>query len=177
MDNLVNRAREFATKAHGAINQKRHYTNEPYIQHPEAVAQLVGSVPHTPAMKAAAWLHDVVEDTGVTLLEIRSHFGMEVELLVDFLTDQSKPSDGNRAKRKAIDREHIARAPREAKTIKLADLIDNARNIQTFDPDFAKVYMQEKRLLLEVLKDGDESLWQIANGIVQGYFTLMEASK
>ena len=44
--------------------------------------------------------------------------------LVDCLTDVSKPSDGNRAVRKEIDRQHLAKASPKAKTIKLADLID-----------------------------------------------------
>ena len=51
----------------------------------------------------------------------------------------------------------------EAKTIKLADLIDNTKSIVEHDPRFAKVYLEEKRLLLEVLKDGDETLWQQAH--------------
>ena len=46
-----------------------------------------------------------------------------------------------------------------AKTIKLADLIDNSRVLYlTNDPNFAKVYIEEKRLLLEVLKEGNSIL-------------------
>jgi hypothetical protein len=80
----------------------------------------------------------------------------------------SRPTDGNREVRKRIDREHTAAAPRAAKTIKLADLIDNSRSIIARDPDFAHVYLGEKRLLLdEALKDGDRFLWAQADEIVR----------
>jgi (p)ppGpp synthase/HD superfamily hydrolase len=99
---LENRARQFATEAH--LGQVRKYTGEPYITHPAAVVALVKTVRHTPEMVCAAWLHDVVEDCGVPLQEITSRFGHKVADLVEQLTDVSKPSDGNRSKRKAIDR-------------------------------------------------------------------------
>lgn len=167
-DALVDRARAFATAAHGIIDQRRKYTNAPYIEHPEEVASIVASVPHTPEMLAAAWLHDVVEDTPATIEDVREYFGGAVAELVDALTDASRPEDGNRATRKAIDREHIAGASREAKTVKLADLISNSASIVERDPGFARVYLQEKALLLEVLRDGDATLWERAAEIVRG---------
>ena len=165
--NLEQRAREFATKAHEG--QHRKYTGEPYIAHPEAVAELVRTVPHSDHMLAAAWLHDTVEDTDTMLLEILEVFGSDVAVLVEGLTDISRPSDGNRAVRKAIDREHTSRAVWAAKTIKLADLIDNSRSITAHDPQFAKVYMKEKALLLDVLTEGDQKLLGIARGIVDSH--------
>jgi len=158
MSDLVTHARIFATAAHGAIDQRRKYTGEPYIVHPMAVAKIVASVEHTAGMLAAAILHDVVEDTAVTLRDINEIFGRKVASLVGWLTDVSKPNDGNRSDRKAIDRDHIAKAPAEAQTIKLADLIDNTASIVRYDPGFAKVYLEEKRLLLEVLERGDPKL-------------------
>ncbi len=160
MTSLPDRARQFAAVAHAG--QRRSYTGEAYISHPAAVVELVKSRPHTDAMIATAWLHDVVEDTDVTVEAIRQIFGTDIATLVEHLTDVSRPEDGNRAARKAIDRAHIAAAPPEAKTIKLADLIDNTRTIAAHDPKFAKVYLAEKRLLLEVLREGDPVLWQIA---------------
>lgn len=165
MISLEARAKEFATMAHERMHQRRKYTNEPYINHPAAVAEIVRSVPHTPEMLAAAWLHDTVEDCGIDMDEIHRVFGFEVAALVECLTDVSKRSDGNRAARRAIDRAHTAKASPAAKTIKLADLIDNTRNIAVLDPNFAKVYLPEKLLLLEVLKDGDSSLWAQAFAI------------
>lgn len=155
---LEHRARLFATAAHAAVGQLRKYTFEPYIVHPAEVAEIVRSVPHTEAQLAAAWLHDVVEDTGVTIELIREEFGSQVSDLVGWLTDVSRPDHGNRAQRKAIDRAHTAQAPAQAQTVKLADLISNTRSIVAHDPKFAVTYLQEKRLLLEVLTRGDPGL-------------------
>jgi (p)ppGpp synthase/HD superfamily hydrolase len=162
MDDLERRALAFATAAHASIDQRRKYTNEPYIVHPIAVAELVKSVPHTPEMVAAALLHDVVEDTPVTSEEIHAEFGPIVGALVDWLTDVSRPGDGNRRLRKNLDLHHTAKAPPAAKTIKLADLIDNTLTIAARDPDFWRVYRREKLALLEVLKEGDPTLWEAA---------------
>src|SRR5688572_28313841 len=159
---LETRALAFAKAAHESIGQKRKHTGEPYIVHPIAVAELVRSVPHTPEMIAAAYLHDVVEDTPVTIEEIRAEFGPVVAELVGWLTDVSKPADGNRRVRKDIDLRQTAKAPPQAKTIKLADLIDNSLTIARFDPGFWPVYRREKLALLEVLKAGDRTLWERA---------------
>ena len=165
---IAEKARIYATAAHAAVGQKRKYSHEPYINHPAAVAEIVSSVPHSEEMVAGAWLHDVVEDTKITIDDIVAEFGPVVAALVGELTDVSRPEDGNRAARKAIDREHNAKASPQAKTIKLADLIDNTRNIVQHDPDFAKVYLAEKALLLPFLREADPELWGQANKAVQG---------
>lgn len=163
---IVERARVFATAAHAAVKQVRKYTFEPYIVHPAEVASIVATVPHTDEMLAAAWLHDTVEDTGVTMVDITREFGHDVASLVGWLTDVSRPEDGNRAVRKAIDRDHTACAPAEAQTVKLADLIANSRSIMAHDPTFARVYLEEKKMLLEVLSRGDATLMTEARRIV-----------
>jgi guanosine-3',5'-bis(diphosphate) 3'-pyrophosphohydrolase len=158
MTDMVERARMFATAAHAAVGQLRKYTFEPYIVHPAEVAEIVASVGGSDAQVAAAWLHDTVEDTGVTSELIRKEFGDEVATLVGWLTDVSRPDHGNRAARKAVDRAHTASAPAEAQTIKLADLICNTKSIVAHDPEFARVYLAEKRALLEVMTKGDARL-------------------
>ncbi|MCA1800336.1 MAG: HD domain-containing protein [Actinobacteria bacterium] len=146
---LVKQARLFAIAAHTAVEQFRKYTGEPYHVHPGEVAHIVERFGGTEEQIAAAWLHDVVEDTGVTIEVINTEFGPEVAELVGWLTDVSLPHMGNRAERKAIDREHTAMAIPEAKFIKAADLISNTRSIVEHDAAFAKVYLEEKRLLIE----------------------------
>jgi len=156
---IVRKAQVYAMAAHAAVKQRRKYTGDPYIVHPAEVAKIVAGVPGaTPDMVAAAWLHDVVEDTGCTITDIHMGFGADIAALVGWLTDVSRPEDGNRAKRKAMDRAHSAQAPAEAQTIKLADLISNSRSIMQHDPEFARTYLEEKRLLLEVLTKGDPGL-------------------
>ena len=152
--------------AHG--DQRRKYTNDLYINHPIAVAEIVETVPHTLEMIAAALLHDVVEDTDVTIEQVEAKFGYKVAELVGWLTDISRPEDGNRKTRKAIDREHSANAPAEAQTIKLADLIHNSISIAEHDPGFWKVYKEEKIKLLKVLTKGDKTLMLRAQQQVGG---------
>jgi len=155
---MIVRARVFATAAHAAVGQVRKYTGEPYIVHPAEVAKIVTDAGGTEAMICAAWLHDTVEDTGVTIETIRAEFGAEVAELVGWLTDVSRPEHGNRAHRKALDRAHSAAAPAEAQTVKLADLIANTRSIMKHDVAFARTYLEEKRLMLEVMTKGDSIL-------------------
>mgnify|MGYP000843871560 FL=1 len=159
---MLDRAIEFAHDAHR--DQKRKYHGTPYISHPLAVMEIVKSVPgHTEAMLAAAVLHDVVEDTQVVLGEITALFGNEVGMLVDYLTDRSVMTDGNRKVRKEIDRNRLATAPAEAQTIKVADLIHNTADISQHAPGFWQIYKVEKQLLLDVLDKADTDLWHRAH--------------
>ncbi len=159
---LVRRAREFATQAHRRIEQRRKYSKQAYEVHLKAVADLVAWVSDDEEMIAAAWLHDIVEDTPATLGDIEREFGHGVAQLVADLTDVSRPGDGNRAVRKAIDRAHSAQASPRAKTIKLADLTDNCRDICRHDERFARVFATEMAALLEVLGEGNERLYKKA---------------
>ena len=164
---IYNDAKYFAIAAHSAIGQKRKYTGEPYWHHPERVVEIVSSVEHTPEMIAAAWLHDVVEDTEVSIEEIVEHFGSEIAGIVRVLT---KPSWI-----KGLDNKHIPEAYNQrlseagykVQTIKLADLIDNTSTIVKLDPKFAKVYLKEKRDLLDVIAHGNSDLWDTANKLSQ----------
>lgn len=172
-NSIVDKAAKFAAAAHAFIDQRRKYTGEPYINHPAQVAGLVGSVTSDKAMIAAAYLHDVIEDVGHAIPNIRNkiknEFGEEIYHLVDELTDVSQLSDGDRATRKSIDRAHTSQASEKAKTIKLADIISNSKSIIENDSEFAKVYMEEKALLLEVLKEGNKALYKVAEGIMIDY--------
>lgn len=159
---IEQKAETFARLKHGEISHKRKYTGEPYTVHLEEVVKIVKGIPHTPEMIAAAWLHDTVEDTKTTIDEIKEEFGNKVAQLVEMLTDVSKSEQGNRVIRKNIDLEHTAKASSEAKTIKLADLISNSRSIVDGDAEFARVFLEEKARLLQVLKQGNQTLWKEA---------------
>lgn len=158
---LVERAVVFATAAHAAVGQTRKYGGEPYINHPLEVMDILrryASWPVSDEQLAAAALHDVVEDTRVTIELIRETFGDVVASLVDDLTDVSRPEDGNRRVRKEIDRQHTANAGPASKSVKLADLISNGRSIVPNDPGFARVYLREKAAILDVCHDADPGL-------------------
>ena len=151
---------EFAMLAHG--EQRRKYTNEPYILHCLEVARMVELHGGTEAMVIAAILHDVAEDTPVKIVEIGARFGYDVAVLVEELTDVSRPEDGNRAERKAADCRHTAQASADAQTIKAADLVSNSRSIVENAPAFARVYLVEKENLLKVMTKASPSLLQLA---------------
>jgi len=133
--------------------QVRKYTGEPYFRHCEEVAWLVAYHCGDDDMIRAAYLHDTVEDTDATIEQIKELFGDKVAGYVADLTDVSTLADGNRAARKAIDREHTWKASSKAQFIKLADLISNTRSIRKYDKNFAVIYLAEKRLLLDGMRD------------------------
>ncbi|MHA6278877.1 HD domain-containing protein [Salinimicrobium sp. CAU 1759] len=156
-------ALEFATKAHG--DQMRKYSEEPYIEHPKRVAEIVRTVPHTSEMICAAYLHDVVEDTPVEIEEIQQKFGKKVADLVQELTDEYMKVHYphlNRRARKDKEVERQATISKEAKTIKLADVIDNTPDIVKNDPGFGRKYLYEMEKLTRVLVGGDKVLFDRA---------------
>lgn len=161
----IDMARAFCMAAHNAVKQKRKYTDTPYYLHCYEVVEMVLETAWHEDQVCAAYLHDVVEDTGVQLYQVEIMFGPRVAQYVDYLSDFQTPEDGNRATRKANYIEKIRNAHADVKTIKLADLISNTKSIVQYDKDFAKVYIPEKLALLEVLKEGDAYLYAKAKNL------------
>ena len=162
MRNIAFEAMKFAREVHAG--QVRKYTGNPYADHLAEVAGIVSTVAIETirlqaTMIATAWLHDTIEDQGVTPDEIARRFGAEVQAGVLALSDLEV---GNRAARKAASRARLAGAPWWVQTIKVADLISNTSSIVQHDPKFAAVYLEEKRLLLDVLTNADQDLVAIA---------------
>ena len=164
MSDRILRAVEFAIRAHG--DQRRKYTFEPYVMHCLEVARTVTYFGGTEDMVVAAILHDVVEDTTVTPGEIEDSFGHNVAALVVELSDVSRPEDGNRAARKAIDCAHSGKASPAGQTIKVADLISNSKSIVANAPEFAKVYLVEKENILDVMGDANPDIVRLARDIL-----------
>jgi len=126
----IREAYDFAEQAHHGQVRK---SGEPYIQHPLAVADIVVSMQMDILSIIAALLHDVVEDTTVSLKEIENQFGMECALLVDGLTKlerikfRSKEEQQNENYRKMF----IAMAQDiRVIVIKLADRLHNMRTLK-----------------------------------------------
>ena len=155
--NLILEAAAFARRAHA--EQSRKYNDRPFMQHPARVAGRVAA--HslaTETMVAAAFLHDVVEDTQHTLDEISAEFGPDVARLVGELTNPSKGMKAPRSERKRLDRNHLAGVSVEAKIIKLLDRIDNVDEMAGAPDGFLRKYSEESRLLAEVIGDADPEL-------------------
>ena len=145
------RARAFAVAMHGG--QRRKYSDEPYVVHLDAVVGILRSFGITaPPVLAAAYLHDTVEDTEATIQDIYVSFGEEIAERVYWLTDAEQ---GGRRMRKMMSAWRLGRAPWDAKMIKLADLIDNTKEICRWDPEFAPVYLHEKREIVAKMVEAE----------------------
>lgn len=156
---IAYKAMMFAREVHK--HQVRKYTGNPYIEHLAEVAAIAASVCriNIDITMAVAWLHDCIEDQGVTPRVIEDQFGLRIADAVGFLSDMET---GNRAERKAASRKRLAGAMPWIQTIKVADLISNTKSIVQHDPKFAVTYLEEKRLLLDVLIHADPGLLAIA---------------
>ena len=150
---MVKKALAFAELKHSG--QIRKYTGEDYIVHPIEVAELVATMLREVTLHqmykmgnfsiedayTAALLHDVVEDCGVSNIEIAAMFGANVALIVEGLTDDKL--EGNRAARKEkMLRKHNS-MPAIVRFIKVCDLIHNMRSILAYDIDFGVVFLKE----------------------------------
>jgi (p)ppGpp synthase/HD superfamily hydrolase len=155
----------FAREAH--MDQVRKYTGNPHVDHLAEVAGIVATLdlPEGPIAIATAWLHDAAEDQGVSGARLHILFGGDISEGVMWLTDFEQ---GNRAERKHLSRERLAMAPGWVQTIKCADLISNTSSIVKHDPKFAVTYLEEKRLLLDVMTRADSRLVEIARNQAGG---------
>ncbi len=144
----------------GHRGQTRKFTGRPYIEHPGRVASRISRHRFaTEDMVVAAWLHDTIEDCGVTSrMLVEAGVAHTAIQLVEQLTNPSKKRDDlNREERKTLDREHLTKVSRDAKMIKLADRADNLREIDLKSSEglaFAKTYVQESTALLLALRYG-----------------------
>ncbi|WP_247237449.1 HD domain-containing protein [Telluribacter sp. SYSU D00476] len=168
---VLEKIRQYAEEAHG--EQKRKYSNQPYIVHPVAVMKLCKEYTEQVAVLAAALLHDVLEDTPVTHHQLREYLQSVMDRpvaettyrLVKDLTDEFTKENYphlNRKKRRRREAERLGKADPMAQTVKYADLIDNCLDIVRHDKQFGKVFVNESTTLLEHMKGGDQRLYQRA---------------
>lgn len=133
MSELIAKAQLFCISKHAF--QKRKYTGEPYWIHPFRVAGMVMEVTNKYSSTAhlddylicAALLHDTIEDTGTKREEIEQLFGKEIASEVEGLTNVSKliAPNANRATRKKMDEERLAKEGGNVRLIKYCDRYDN----------------------------------------------------
>lgn len=127
---LLDRAIVFAVRAHAGT--ERRGKGFPYIVHPLEAVEIVATMTPDQEVLAAAALHDTVEDTDVTLEQIRAEFGERIASLVAAESDTfqegvSEEDSWHERKQAAIDR--LARAPYDAKMVALGDKLSNMRAI------------------------------------------------
>lgn len=127
---LVCRAFKLAYELHKGQTRA---SGEPYILHPVQVAGLLRDLGGGSAMIAAGFLHDVVEDTSVSLEEIEAKFGSEVRLLVEGVTKLSKLNFESKTERQAENfRRMFLSMAKDIRVIvvKLADRLHNMRTLE-----------------------------------------------
>jgi GTP diphosphokinase / guanosine-3',5'-bis(diphosphate) 3'-diphosphatase len=124
----VERAYEVA--AHWHRDQKRK-SGDPYITHPLAVATILAELGMNTETLCAALLHDTVEDTAYTLVELRGEFGEDVAALVDGVTKLDKVKYGESAEAETV-RKMVVAMSRDIRVlvIKLADRLHNMRTLR-----------------------------------------------
>lgn len=130
MGKLLNDAIIFATTAHS--EQKRKCTDIPYILHPLETAAIVASMTTDENVLAAAVLHDVVEDTNVSIEEIRELFGEKVATYVAYSSENKRghlPASDTWRIRKEETLKHLKNAPIEVKMIAMGDKLSNIRSM------------------------------------------------
>lgn len=132
--NIIDLAQKVALEAHHGVSNK--HDGEPYVLHLQRVSIAVRDAGGSPEEQALAWLHDVVEDTDVTLLDIVNIFGSEMSQDVDAIS--KRPGETNE--------QYYVRCkgrPR-AKRVKLCDLHDNFGRNHLIEDDAKRLRMAKK---------------------------------
>lgn len=123
---FFDKAAKFAIEAHRGT--ERRGKGYPYIIHPMEAASIVAAITNDQEMLAAAILHDTVEDTDVTLEQLRELFGDRVANLVQH---ETAPLDESMSwkERKMVQIKQLADAPYDSKVVALGDKLSNMRGI------------------------------------------------
>jgi len=152
----VKKARTCAIKEHG----KQMYGDQPYIAHLDAVHDLlVGYGVQEEAVRVAAYLHDILEDTEYPFWKLLTEHGFAASEVVIFCTDEKGPSRRVRKqltydrirefldKKREGSRETIIRCV----LVKLADRVSNIRNCVANNPRLLDMYLKEKKAFKDAL--------------------------
>jgi len=143
---IVERAHHFAETAHnGQVRQ----SGEPYIIHPIQVAGILANLHMDPETVASGYMHDLVEDTGVTIEDIRILFGDDVALIVDGDTKLSKIKyKSTKEQMTENHRKLLLSMSKDIRVmiVKLADRLHNMRTLQHLRPE------KQRRIANETLE-------------------------
>lgn len=148
---LIETALIFAARAHDG--QRRKSTDVPYIVHPVGVMLILMETGETdPELLAGALLHDTVEDTKVTLAEVRDRFGPRVAEIVAGCSEPAKSEYAWEA-RKQHTIAHLKTAPRAVQLVSAADKLHNLRSMM------ADYVIQGEALWTRFNRDRDRIAW------------------
>ena len=132
---IVKKAYDFSLKYHEGQSRA---SGEPYLVHPLEVALVLAEMKMDPVAIAAGLLHDSVEDTSVTIVDIRKEFGEQVAHIVEGVTKISKIDFATREEQQAENLRKMMLAMVDdirVVLIKLADRLHNMRTLEHLDPE------------------------------------------
>jgi myo-inositol-1(or 4)-monophosphatase len=145
---LLDRAILFAVRCHSGV--ERRGKGFPYIVHPMEAMAIAATMSSDQEVLAAAALHDVVEDTGVTLDELRAQFGERVAALVD--TESDRLGEGlDWMARKEDSLQRLKQASRDEKIVAMGDKLSNMRAI-------ARDYTSKGEVFWDLFRIKDKSV-------------------
>lgn len=151
---MIELAKSVAMFAHQG--QTRKGTSLPYFTHCHSVAKAVAECGGDSVAIAAAYLHDVLEDTSITAHQLVFEYGFPQEVvdvvieLTDVYTPQKYP-DLRRSERKKLETGRLSKVSTRAKLVKRCDVEDNDKTIELVGGGFAKIWRAEKAELLKVI--------------------------
>src|SRR6202048_1430157 len=140
---LIRKAYEFSQKHHAGQSRA---SGEPYLAHPLEVALVLAEMKMDPVAVAAGLLHDSVEDTSVTIVEIGKEFGEQVAHIVEGVTKISKIDFATREEQQAENLRKMMLAMVDdirVVLIKLADRLHNMRTLEHLPPERQNKIAQE----------------------------------
>ena len=167
----VTKAIEFAAKAHDGMCRKK--DNTPYILHPLEAATIVGTMTDDQDIISAALLHDVVEDTGITIEEIEEEFGVRVRKLVESETENKRkdlpPENTWRIRKEESLNELKNNKDVAVHMIWIGDKLSNMRDIDRDYPEcgeelWNRFRMKDKKVIGWYYKSIQESLREAMGG-------------
>ena len=147
----------FATLAHE--QQRRKTGDVPYIKHPIGVANYaINAKVQNPNVIVACYLHDVVEDTFVTIEDIEEHFGPKIAKFVAEVTDDKNLSKVERKKGQIEHSKHISK---EAKIVKLCDKLYNLKDLvrnPIWEPERVQGYFVWSYIIVNNMRETNKCL-------------------
>ncbi len=159
-----------AMSTHSATGQKRKGSNKPYYIHPFSVSETLKENDYPITVVCAGLLHDVVEDTEISLEDLRfmlftfdSIDGNYTQLvdetlkLVDWVTDRytTKAIQANRKDRTMLEATKLLNSANpDAWAVKLADILDNLKDVEGIEVTFLKIWLTEKDIFTQFLPKG-----------------------